>query len=227
MKSRVELIYDSDCPNVDEARREIEAALLAEGLRARWEERERPASDTDRPDAPGSPTVLVDGRDVAPEGAATGSSGGPSCRVYVDGSRMRGAPSRDTIREVLRTTPAGDARMSGASGAAAVGAVGAASTGAALASGAAAACCVGPVTGPLLVSILGAGGAAWAAGLKPYSGWLLAFGGVMLAAGFFVTSRARGGCDAPPRRRDRIVRAVLWVSAALWLVSATVNLVLA
>jgi hypothetical protein len=225
MKSRVELIYDSDCPNVDEARREIEAALLAEGLPARWEERKRPASDNDRPDAPGSPTVLVDGRDVAP-GNATGSSGGPSCRVYVDGSRMRGAPSRDTIREVLRTTPAGEARMSGASGAA-VGAVGVASTGAALTSGAAAACCVGPVAGPLLVSVLGAGGAAWAAGLKPYSGWLLAFGGVMLAAGFFVTSRARGGCDAPPRRRDRIVRAVLWVSAALWLVSATVNLVLA
>jgi hypothetical protein len=227
MKSRVELIYDSDCPNVDEARREIEAALLAEGLPARWEERERSTSDNDRPDTPGSPTVLVDGCDVAPGDAATGSPGGPSCRVYADGSRMRGAPSRDTIREVLRATSPGDARISGASGAAAVGAVGAASTGAALASGAAAACCVGPVTGPLLVSVLGAGGAAWAAGLKPYSGWLLAFGAVMLVAGFYVTHRARGACDAPPRRLDRVVRAVLWVSAALWLVAATVNLMLA
>ena len=36
-----------------------------------------------------------------------------------------------------------------------------------------AACCVSPVVAPIIVSVLGASGAVWAAGLKPYSWWIL------------------------------------------------------
>lgn len=54
----------------------------------------------------------------------------------------------------------GRARQIGAAGAAVSGA------GAALVATAATACCAGPVVAPLIVAVLGASGAAWAAGLK-------------------------------------------------------------
>ena len=222
MKPRVELIYDADCPNVDEARRELTAALQAESLPVHWEERLQGKAGPGEV-VVGSPTVTVDGRDVAPDGSQRRAGGGASCRIYVDGNRMRGSPSRETIRVALR-----ESSDRGGVGAAPFGVAGAASTGAgaALVSVVASACCVGPVIGPLVVTVLGAGGAAWAASLKPYSGWLLAFAGVMLAAGFYGSYRGRRSCSGPPRRRDQLVRGVLWLSAALWLVSLTLNLVL-
>ncbi|MGH7566903.1 MAG: hypothetical protein ACREK2_08745 [Gemmatimonadota bacterium] len=222
MRPRVELIYDFDCPNVDEARRELSAALREVGLPARWEETLQGKAGPES-EVFGSPTVTVDGRDVAPNSPVPRPVGAASCRIYVDGTGLRGAPSRETIRAALRN--AGNGRGGGAGR---FGAAGAASTGAgaALVSAAASACCVGPFAAPLIVSVLGAGGAAWAAGLKPYSNWLLGFAAVMLVVGFYVAYRGQRACDAPPRRRDRLVRGVLWVSAALWLVSATVNLVL-
>jgi hypothetical protein len=56
------------------------------------------------------------------------------------------------------------------------GALGAATAGAgsALAAVLASSCCVGPVIAPFVVAVLGASGAAWAAGLKPYSPYILA-----------------------------------------------------
>lgn len=223
MKPRVELIYDRDCPNVDEARRELTAALREEGLTVGWEEREQGGTRLDQEAIFGSPTVIVDGRDVVAESPAPHSYGASSCRIYVDGTRLRGAPSRETIRAALRGSSSdggGSAGRLGAAGAASTGA------GAAFVSAAASACCAGPIAAPLVVSVLGAGGAAWAAGLKPYSGWLLGFAAVMLAVGFYSAYRGRGACDAPLRRRDRIVRGVLWISGALWLASAAINLVL-
>jgi len=99
--AKVELIYDADCPNVTAARTALEQACGALGLPPEWTEWER--SD---PKAPGyaarlgSPTVLVDGQDVAGPG---GSGDGKCCRVYTgpDG-QVLGAPPVESIVEVLR-----------------------------------------------------------------------------------------------------------------------------
>jgi hypothetical protein len=76
---RVELIYDRDCPNVDHARANLVAAFAQTGGRPQWSE--YVAGDADVPAhvrGYGSPTVLVEGRDVS--GGAPGDE--RSCRVY-------------------------------------------------------------------------------------------------------------------------------------------------
>ncbi len=78
----VELIYDADCPNVTQARSMLIKAFTRTGVSARWKEWERSA-----PESPaytnsfGSPTILVDGQDVA---ATSAISGAGACRVYND-----------------------------------------------------------------------------------------------------------------------------------------------
>ncbi len=95
----VELVYDRGCINVAEARGNLSRALAAAGRRKRWTE--WVASDPHTPAHVrgfGSPTILIDGRDVA--GATAGSQ--PSCRLYADGGRLHGAPSVDDIASALR-----------------------------------------------------------------------------------------------------------------------------
>lgn len=88
----IELIYDSDCPNVDKARENIAAALAAYGSEARWKEWDRSATDSPAyVKCYGSPTVLVGGRDVSGCPAGDGSA---CCRVYHSGpDGFSGAPS--------------------------------------------------------------------------------------------------------------------------------------
>ena len=83
----------------------------------------------------------------------------------------------------------------------AAGAIASASTGVAAAalSVVTAACCVSPVVAPIIVSVLGASGAVWAAGLKPYSWWILGGAFVCLTYGFWTVYRPRRACSA--RRR--------------------------
>lgn len=88
---RVELIYDSDCPNVSLARKRILKAFSEIGAPAHWVEWNR-----QDPDAPayvqdyGSPTVLVDGNDLA---GVSANRGAPCCRVYaVESGGFDGAP---------------------------------------------------------------------------------------------------------------------------------------
>lgn len=122
----VELVYDADCPNVGAARAELLRAFGRAGLAPRWQEWR--AGD---PAAPphvrgyGSPTVLVDGRDVA--GEAPGA-GGRSCRLYAGGDGApRGAPPLAAIVAALRRLPpAVETRRRWQSGAATALAVGAA-----------------------------------------------------------------------------------------------------
>ena len=93
MTPRVELVYFEGCPHAHEARRRMTLALTAAGLDSRWDE-----WDTGVPATPekyrrfGSPTVLVDGTDVA--GGAEGS--GMRCVVG-------GAPAVDVILSALRS----------------------------------------------------------------------------------------------------------------------------
>lgn len=92
----VELIYDTDCPNVEEARRQLLRAFAEAGLGPQWQEWDRSA-----PESPsyargyGSPTILVDGQDVAD---VPSSAEADCCRVYADKSgRLRGIPSAEAI----------------------------------------------------------------------------------------------------------------------------------
>lgn len=81
----VELVYDTDCPNVAAAREAILRAFARIGRTPAWTEWDRSAPDTpDHARGYGSPTILVDGQDVA-----AGSASQPdTCRLYAsaDGS---------------------------------------------------------------------------------------------------------------------------------------------
>src|SRR5690349_13657027 len=101
---RVELVYDSDCPHVDDARGIIRDALSAVGSRSEWVEWNRDDANTPiELRGYGSPTVLVNGRDVASVGTEDTRSGGNSCRVYLDNCGCYcGTPSADLIIKALR-----------------------------------------------------------------------------------------------------------------------------
>src|SRR5438093_12397459 len=66
--------------------------------------------------------------------------------------------------------------------------------GAAVAAAVASTCCVGPVVTPVLVSVLGASGAARAAGLEPYGPYLLLGALPLLVYGFWIVYRRRRLC---------------------------------
>jgi hypothetical protein len=119
-------------------------------------------------------------------------------------------------------TPARPLRRYGAIGAAAAGA------GSALAAALASSCCAGPVLAPLIVAALGASGAAWAAGLKPYSPYLLAGSFALLVGGLWITYKPRPACvdGTCPVRPGRSVKVVLWAAVALWTLAALLNLLL-
>lgn len=110
--------------------------------------------------------------------------------------------------------------VSGSRGQAA-GAIASASTGVAAATltVVSAACCVSPVLAPILVSVLGASGAVWAAGLKPFGWWILGGALVCLVFGFWTVYRPQPACDigdVPRSRRvlQNIAKGSLWFGAA-------------
>jgi len=98
MRHRVELLYDADCPNVDGARAALREAFRETKVVPEWTE----GSALSR--GYGSPTILVDGVDVA--GARYADA--PACRVYADGNgRFSGVPPAEQITNALsrrRTT---------------------------------------------------------------------------------------------------------------------------
>lgn len=117
----------------------------------------------------------------------------------------------------------GAARMAGA---AAVG------SGAALGTAAASACCAGPVVAPLMVGVLGAGGAAWAAALKPYAPYMLAGSLLLLLYAFRSAYRRPEACRLDGDQTAEAgapvwLQLVLWAGAVLWVASLIVNLFLA
>ena len=96
---KVQLLYFQGCPHVEQARERLIDALTASQLPLEFEE-----IDTGAANSPehlrrwGSPTILVDGRDVGGGGEPTGIA----CLLYR--SREGGfepAPTVDTIREGL------------------------------------------------------------------------------------------------------------------------------
>lgn len=96
----IDLVYDESCPNVAQARANLIRALSRAGQAIRWAEW---SSGSD--DAPphtrgyGSPTVLVNGKDVAGAEPITGML---CCRLYSDTtSGNLGAPTVGMIQAAL------------------------------------------------------------------------------------------------------------------------------
>jgi mercuric ion transport protein len=99
--TKVELLYFPDCPNVPAAREQLRRAFATLGLAPRWTE-----VDVTSENAPehtrgyGSPSILVDGREVT--GAQPGD--GSSCRIYI-GSETPGVPPLHAIVAALTRLP--------------------------------------------------------------------------------------------------------------------------
>lgn len=95
VKPEITLVYDVECPNVGAARAALHQALGYAGLEPGWIEYDRAAPGIpERFRRFGSPTILVDGEDVAderPVGAAA------SCRVYEAPGGLRGVPPVEAI----------------------------------------------------------------------------------------------------------------------------------
>ena len=196
---KVQLLYFDGCPNVDATRDAVRAALAATGASAECEE-----VDTSLPGTPaalrgwGSPTVLVDGVDVAGQAQPDGSS----CRLYAGGR----APSHSMIRDAIHAAGAAQRprRLAGASIAGAiVGAV------------AASACCIVPA----VLALVGVSGVGLAAVLEPWRPVFLGATAVLLGVGFYAAYRQRpkpaAACDCPTPRASRAARRMLWIASVL------------
>ena len=192
---KIHLLHFQGCPNVDAARSALRGALAAEKLETPFEE-----IDVQDPSAPewtrgwGSPTILVDGKDVAGQGRSSSSA----CRLYAGG-----APSVEMIRARIAGSraPAPSARR-----------VALPMIGAVTAAIAASACCLVPAA----LALLGVSGAGFAARFAPYRTYFLIATGVALATGFWFAYRRQKddcGCEAP--RSRKAARIGLWITAVL------------
>lgn len=98
----IEFIYDHDCPNVEPARAALREALRALKRTQVWQEWDR--ADQHAPEyvrAYGSPTILVDGKDIAgmPPGDAS------ACRIYRnEQGNTRGIPDSQLILSAMQQT---------------------------------------------------------------------------------------------------------------------------
>ncbi|NOZ12051.1 MAG: hypothetical protein GXO69_00210 [Acidobacteria bacterium] len=96
---RVELILDPDCPNAEEAREMLRQGLKESGLPVKWTEWDRSA-----PEVPlyvrsyGSPTILVNGRDIAGSGTESTHN---CCRIYGNKNGFQGVPELSLLRKAL------------------------------------------------------------------------------------------------------------------------------
>jgi hypothetical protein len=100
---RIELVYDPTCPNVDRARSAIREALATTDAPVVWREWNR--TDSSTPAALrtlGSPSVLVNGRDVGCGQGSMAQADANSCRIYRDDCGcICGAPSAELILRAI------------------------------------------------------------------------------------------------------------------------------
>lgn len=99
----IDLVYDVECPNVAQARANLRRALARAKLPARWQEHR--IGDHESPPRVlgfGSPTILVDGRDVA--GEAPGAEA--CCRLYASNSGEGRAGRAPTVESITRALSA-------------------------------------------------------------------------------------------------------------------------
>lgn len=96
---KVELLFFPGCPHVPAARAQLRRAFDTLGVAPAWDEVDVTSAP---PPRWGSPTVLVDGVDVA--GGAPGDT--TSCRLYL-GSDLAGAPPLPLLLAALRSAVPG------------------------------------------------------------------------------------------------------------------------
>ena len=108
MSLTVELVYDKDCPHVAATRANLLRAFEEAGVPAKWTEWEQSSSDTPAHlRGFGSPTVLVEGHDVA---GAQPVEWLACCRLYETEDGRGGVPPVGLIAGALahakaRTAP--------------------------------------------------------------------------------------------------------------------------
>ena len=105
LRLQIELVYDPGCPNVGRARDVLASACRSAEIPAVWtewnsEDRECPEHVHNL----GSPTILVNGEDVAPgphPWTPREQGDGPRCRVYRDGDALVPAPPLARVNEAI------------------------------------------------------------------------------------------------------------------------------
>ncbi|MCB9492475.1 MAG: cation transporter [Dehalococcoidia bacterium] len=193
---KIQLLYFEGCPNLERARAALRDAMAAEQIDQVVEEVDVESATT--PESLrgwGSPTILIDGRDLTGAARTTGAA----CRLYA-----HGAPTVDEIRAHLAAAPRSSAGSSGRAALSMLGAITAAI--------AASACCLVPA----VLAVVGLSGAGFGAALAPYRLYFLAATGVALGVGFWLTYRRQKdacGCSVP--RGRRATRVALWFTAAV------------
>ena len=97
---KIEFLYFDGCPNADAARENLKNALQQLGLPYKWDEINLNSSNVpDTLKSYGSPTVLVDGKDI---NGAVDSSGSSNCRLYLTEKGFLGAPPVETITSSIK-----------------------------------------------------------------------------------------------------------------------------
>ena len=112
---KVELIYDSDCPNVEAARQQLRRAFEQLEQSVQWDEWHRgDPSSPDRARHYGSPTILIDGKDVF---GVSPLEGADCCRVYHSpNDGFEGVPPVEAITTALRNSATTSNHTDGAVG---------------------------------------------------------------------------------------------------------------
>ena len=102
----IEFLYYEDCPSHELARERLEQVMAEEGIQASITVIKVETEDqAERLRFPGSPTILVDGRDIDPP--PSGVVYALTCRAYrKEDGRISPLPSRETInRALLKRSP--------------------------------------------------------------------------------------------------------------------------
>jgi hypothetical protein len=104
---RVEVLYVPDCPHHPSAVRQLRAVLSAEGVPAEIHEvRVTDATTAQELKFRGSPTVRINGRDIAGESQEPGSFV-LACRIYA-GAKEAGLPPIEMMRSAVREARKGE-----------------------------------------------------------------------------------------------------------------------
>ena len=95
----IDILHVAGCPHVVSARRHMREALIAAQVHASVREVEiTTADEAARLGMHGSPTILLNGRDLFPTDAEIGSR---SCRLYASDDAWAGVPSVDQLVDVI------------------------------------------------------------------------------------------------------------------------------
>ncbi|HEX2416033.1 MAG TPA: hypothetical protein VHJ37_12555 [Thermoleophilaceae bacterium] len=99
---RIELLWWEGCPSHPQALAELRQILSAEGIDPEIVERREITTDeqAEREGFPGSPTILIEGRDVVP---SAGEPLGLTCRLYrLRDGRPSPTPDPEDVRAAVR-----------------------------------------------------------------------------------------------------------------------------